>query len=100
MTDLYDFYKFIGQADLAQCRDIAAVLGARLFAIEKQIPKSARAEVNESANLMADVLLDLSKAVESKEEPYKAKICSHCNGSGQSGYGQESCWFCKGRGTV
>lgn len=98
MTQLSDVYKFIEQAGLVQCRDIAATLSSRLFVIDKQYFGQKQANINEAAHLVGDALLDLSKAVERKEE--ENLLCAQCNGSGEGRHERTSCYFCKGRGTV
>ena len=72
MTPL-DVFKFLESATLAQCRDISAHLGNRLFVLDKECDGMKSANVNDAAHLMADVLLDLSKAARMDDEPDKAQ---------------------------
>lgn len=67
MTTL-DVFAFIESASLEQCRDISAHLGNRLFALDKQYAGMKSANINEAAHLMADVLLDLSGAMNAEDE--------------------------------
>ena len=62
MKDLTDIFEFLKSANIEQCRDVSAHLGSRLFALEKQHGGIKGANIKEAAHLVADVLLDLSKA--------------------------------------
>ena len=79
LTPMQRIYERIKTANLEECRDIAAVLGNRLFALEKQSAGMKASNINEAAHFMADVLLDLSAATRMKEEaPCTCGKCDEC----------------------